>query len=117
MDSNLKRYAKNAKERLKNGFWSRETRDTANAVYSVSTVSVEEDGNSSEQYSVDSYKQEQEFLNKVREINSSEKVVLNPLMLLADKDKMKAMTPQEKQTYLLKLSSKYAKALEKIREE
>ncbi len=116
----LKEYARQAKERMKNGFWQEakkaveDKKQQAKSLGLDSVKVVEEERRKTVRriYDEQGYLEDQAFYNKVVEILESKDIVTNPLTRLADKEAMEQMTPNEKQTYLLKLSARFQKVVE-----
>jgi hypothetical protein len=116
----LKEYAKRAKERMKNGFWSDAKKDVEDKkqqakVMGLDTVKVvEEERRKTVRriYDEQGYLEDQVFYSKVVEILQSKDTVTNPLTRLADKQLMQTMSPTERQTYLIKLSARFQKVVE-----
>ncbi len=117
----LKHYARLAKERMKNGFWTNtkaqleHTREVAATVGLDATKVAHQQReritsmiNTPEQYIED-----EQFYAKVVDILSSQGTVTNPLMLLADKQLVDNMSPYDKQAYFLKLSTRYQQAVDR----
>jgi hypothetical protein len=116
----LKEYARKAKERMKNGFWSDAKRDVEYKkqqakVMGLDAVKVVEDERRKTVrriYDEQGYMEEQAFYNKVVEILESKDTITNPLTRLADEALMQSMSPTERQTYLIKLSARFQKVVE-----
>ncbi|MBR2975124.1 MAG: hypothetical protein IKC47_05225 [Clostridia bacterium] len=116
----LKEYAKKAKERMKNGFWteakqSLEVKKQQAKQQGLDCVKVVEDERRKTVrriYDEQGFLEEQAFYDKVVEILQSKDTVTNPLARLADKQLMQDMTPVERQTYLIKLSARFQKVVE-----
>ena len=116
----LREYAKKAKERMKNGFWSQAKQDVEEkkrqakiaGVDCVKLVEEERRKTVRRIYDEQGFLEEQTFYNKVVEILESEDIVTNPLARLADRELMEQMTPGEKQAYLIKLSARFQKVVE-----
>ncbi|MCM1043628.1 MAG: hypothetical protein NC350_05470, partial [Corallococcus sp.] len=66
-------------------------------------------------YDAEAYYEEEQFYNKVVQIMESKETVVNPLALLADADLIANMTEYEKQSYLVKLSGRFQRAVEKYK--
>ena len=116
----LKEYAKKAKERMKNGFWSQAKQDVEAkkeqaklmGVDCVKLVEEERRKTVRRIYDEQGFLEEQLFYNKVVEILESKDTITNPLARLADKEAMEQMSSSEKQTYLIKLSARFQKVVE-----
>lgn len=123
MESTFKEYAKRAKERMKSGFWENAKRSLEHEKEVAATLGLNQRQVCEEQrqklqrqiYDYDGFCEEQEFYSKVVAILTSDEIVSNPLMRLADQNYMQTLTPQERQVYISKLASKYRQAVEKYR--
>ena len=121
--STFKEYAKRAKERMKNGFWEQakqniQTEQQVAATLGLNARKVSEEERRKLQrqiYDYDGFCEEQEFYAKVVEILTGDELVSNPIMRLADQDYMAHLSPQERQTYISKIATKYREAVEKYR--
>ena len=124
-NSLFKAYAKQAKKRLKEGFWS----DVKNQRNYFELVAATNGG--SADFAVNRQKQalknqlynrehsaEEEFYRRVCGILSGDEVVTNPIARLMDSEAAAQMSPQQKNTYMLQLSAKYQRcgALRKRKE-
>ncbi len=121
MSNTFKEYAKRAKERMKNGFWEQARQNLQHEREVAATLGLNERQVSEEQhlklqkqiYDYDGFCEEQEFYGKVVAILTSNEVISNPIMRLADQKYMENLTPKEKQAYIAKLAAKYRAAVEK----
>lgn len=117
-NSLFKAYAKQAKKRLKEGFWS----DVKNQRNYFELVAATNGG--SADFAVNRQKQalknqlynrehsaEEEFYRRVCGILSGDEVVTNPIARLMDSEAAAQMSPQQKNTYMLQLSAKYQRGL------
>lgn len=117
-NSLFKAYAKQAKKRLKEGFWS----DVKNQRNYFELVAATNGG--SADFAVNRQKQalknqlynrehsaEEEFYRRVCGILSGDEVVTNPIARLMDSEAAAQMSPQQKNTYMLQLSAKYQRAV------
>ena len=119
--STLKDYAKRAKERMKNGFWEQAKAELAHEKQVAATLGISPHKVAEEQhrklqrqiYDYDGFCEEQEFYAKVVAILTSNETISNPLMRLADQEYMSKLTPEQRQTYIQKLSQKYRQAVDK----
>lgn len=119
--STYKEYAKRAKDRMKNGFWEKAKQDILTEKQVAATMGISERKVGEEQhrklerqiYDFNGFCEEEEFFAKVAEILSSKETVSNPIMRLADKDYMLKLSPQDRQTYISKLASRYRQAVDK----
>lgn len=111
-NSLFKAYAKQAKKRLKEGFWS----DVKNQRNYFELVAATNGG--SADFAVNRQKQalknqlynrehsaEEEFYRRVCGILSGDEVVTNPIARLMDSEAAAQMSPQQKNTYMLQLSA------------
>lgn len=119
----LKQYCKEAKKRLKQGFWSeyKENLDrelvraeqngiSQSKVKEYYTIRVSEDiKNTKDEF--------EEFYLKVKKLLDEEGEVSNAIGRLTDKDKFDSLSYEEKQRYTLNLSEKYLQAVERYRKE
>ena len=119
----LKQYCKEAKKRLKQGFWQnykdgleKELEKAEQSGLSVSKVK--------EYYTervvadIKNVKDDFEsFYLKVKKLLEEEGEVSNAIGRLTDKDAFDKMNYEEKQRYTLSLSEKYIKAVERYRKE
>ena len=124
MRGGFKHFAKEAKQRLVDGFWQN-VRDERMA----QLRSAEDDGQSAVPALVDyrekirnqiynkRYFEEEEFYQRVVKLLESETVVTNPLGALADKEYMDSLDAKQKQSYLYELSNKYLAACARYRKE
>ncbi len=119
--TSFKQYAKQAKERMKNGFWENAKQTLEKEKQVAATLGVSECVAVEEQkrklfcqiYNKTAFSEEEEFYQKVVEILQSEETVLNPIMRLADKSVLQTLSPTEKQTYLAKVAQRYREAVER----
>ncbi len=119
----LKQYAKEAKKRLKQGFWqayyknldnelarAKEVGISETAVKDYYTTKVTEDIRCSDLSG-------EEFYLKVKKMLDEEGDVGNAIGRLTDKKYYDSLTYEEKQRYTLTLSEKYLKAVERYNKE
>ncbi len=122
-EKTLKQYCKEAKNRLKNGFWQDYKRDL-----DLQLERAEKQGISAskvkEYYSQriandikNSQNENEEFYQKVKSILDTEGEVSNALGRLTDKEEFDKLSYEEKQRYTLQLSEKYVKAVERYNTE
>ena len=119
----FKEYCKDAKKRLKNGFWqdyrknlSEELLRAENSGLSPSKV---------KEYYVDKALvkvrnvngSQEDFYLKVKAILDKEGEVYNVIGMLTDKEYYETLSYEEKQRYTLSLSENYLKALERYKKE
>lgn len=119
----LKQYCKEAKKRLKQGFWQnyRNNLDEELARAELSGISSSK---IKEYYSCkitaqirNTQDEEEEFYLKVKKLVDEEGEVSNAIGRLTDKEHFESLSYDEKQRYNLNLSEKYLKALERYRKE
>ena len=115
----LKDYAKEAKKRLKSGFWQnyhselqKEVEKTGGEVIAVSKV-VEYYSSKAEKQMRGINPEEENFYQKVKELVSTEGEVPNAIGRLTDKKYYETLSYEQKQRYLLELSARYRSALER----
>jgi len=121
--STLKEYAKQAKDRLKNGFWENAKQNLQHEKEVAATMGLNprkvcEDQRQKLQrqiYDYDGFCADEEFFAKVEEILNSDVLISDPIMRLADKDYMEKLAPKEKQAYISKIAARYRQAVEKYR--
>lgn len=124
MRGGFKHFAKEAKQRLVEGFWQN-VREERRA----QMQSVKSDGQIPVPTLVDyrerirnqiynkRYFEEEEFYQRVVKLLESEKVVTNPLGALADKEYMDSLDAKRRQSYMYELSNKYLAACARYRKE
>lgn len=123
MNGSFKEYAKQAKERLKNGFWENAKSNLEREKQVAATLGLNQRQVCEEQrqklqkqiYDYDGFCEEQDFYAKVVAILDSNEVISNPIMRLADQSYMQTLSPKEKQVYVSKLAAKYREAVERYR--
>ena len=120
----LKDYAKKAKARMKSGFW-----EEINKKRQLDIDSAESAGKSKDvvlkeyrevltrQLFVQDSEEDELLYKKVCELLLEEAVILNPIGLLADKEKMSRMDESAKQQYILELSNKFKEMKERFYQE
>ena len=115
----LKDYAKEAKKRLKSGFWQnyhrelkKEVEKTGGEAIAVSKV-VEYYSSKAEKQMRGINPEEESFYQKVKELVSAEGEVPNAIGRLTDKEYYETLSYEQKQRYLLDLSARYRSALER----
>ena len=119
----LKDYCKEAKKRLKQGFWKtyhedlKAELDRAEEV-GVSSSKVKEYYSEKFNSSIKNVNNsEEEFYLKVKEILDNEGEVSNAIGRLTDKEYFNSLSYDEKQRYTLNLSERYVKAVERYNRE
>ena len=93
-NSELKKLAKSAKNRLKKGYWD--------GAVAAEIASARADGGIG-------YAAEEELYAKVREMLSSDECVLDPIGRLMDKERFEQMGYAERDRYVLELSKTYVR--------
>ncbi len=115
----LKQYCKEAKKRLKNGFWQNYQKDLSDHLnraeeQGISASKVKEYYSQRVANSFKNTKSEsEEFYLKVKSLLDEFGEVSDALGRLTDKEKFDKMSYEEKQRYTLDLSEKYVKAVER----
>ena len=122
-EKDLKTLAKEAKQRLKSGFWEKYQDDVMRSSQKARSEGV------SESFVISYYQQKSEpiirktlsekqsFYEKVKRILDEKGQVGNIISLLIDHDVFDSLTYDGKQKYLLELSNKYLEALERYNAE
>ncbi len=119
----LKQYCKEAKKRLKSGFWQNYhnnlDKEIARAEQSgISTSKVKEYYTVKITGDIKNTKDEfEEFYKKVKLLLDTEGEVSDAIGRLTDKEYFNSLSYEEKQRYSLSLSEKYLKAVERYRKE
>ncbi len=119
----LKQYCKEAKKRLKQGFWQNYHNNLNNEI-----ARAEQSGISSskikEYYAIkvsgdikNTKDEFDAFYIKVKKLLDEEGEVSNAIGRLTDKDYYESLSYEEKQRYTLSLSEKYLKAVERYKKE
>ena len=119
----LKQYAREAKKRLKSGFWQDYKRDLTEGMEraekaGISTSKVKE-------YYIERVSQnlrntteeKEEFYLKVKKLLQEEGEVPNAIGRLTDVEYFKTLSYEEQQRYTLSLSEKYLQAVERFNRE
>ena len=119
----LKQYCKEAKKRLKSGFWERYRENLEKELEQAKTIGVPESKvREYFTYSVvndieEKKDDEQNFYNRVKSLLDTEGEVSNVIGRLTDKEYYERLSYEEKQRYNLTLSERYLKALERYKKE
>ena len=119
----LKQYAKEAKQRLKNGFWQNYHKDLDEKIERASEAGiapskVKEYYNYVVSENIKSRKDdEDEFYYKVKKILDEEGEISDAIGRLTDKKEFENLSYAEKQKYTLTLSERYLKAVERYNKE
>ena len=119
----LKQYCKEAKKRLKQGFWQNYQKNlneeiaiaqksgvSASKVKEYFAYKVSDDINSI-------HNEEEEFYDKVKKLLEEEGEVSNAIGRLTDKEYYKTLSYDEQQRYNLSLSERYLKAVKRYYKE
>ena len=124
MRGGFKHFAKEAKQRLVDGFWQNVREERM-----AQLRSAEGEGQSAVPALVDyrekirnqiynkRYFEEEEFYQRVVKLLECETVVTNPLGALADKEYMDSLDAKQRQSYLYEISNKYLAACARYRKE
>lgn len=123
MEKSLKQYCREAKKRLKQGFWQKYQTDLSGKLdkaqkdgYSVSKV--KEYYNLQVSGSIkNSDVESQEFYLKVKKILDEEGEISNVISRLTEREYYKTLSYEEQQRYNLDLSERYLKAVERYNKE
>ena len=119
----FKEYCKDAKKRLKNGFWQDYRKNLSEELLraennGLSPSKVKEYYADKALVKVRSVSgSEEDFYLKVKAILDKEGEVYNVRGMLTDKDYYETLSYEEKQRYTLSLSENYLKALERYKKE
>ena len=119
----LKQLCKEAKQRMKSGFWQRYRENLNKELESAKNTGVPESKvREYFTYKVitgieDKKDSEQEFYSKVKNLLDTEGEVSNIIGRLTDKEYYQTLSYEEKQRYSLSLSERYLKALERYKKE
>lgn len=119
----LKQYCKEAKKRLKNGFWQNYQKNLSENIEraekaGISTSKVKEYYAERVSENIKSQMEEkEEFYQRVKKLLTEEGELPNAIGRLTDHEYYKSLSYEEKQRYTLSLSEKYLHALERFRKE
>lgn len=119
----LKQYCREAKKRLKSGFWEKYRENLEKELEQAKTIGVPESKvREYFTYTVtngieEKKDSEQDFYIKVKTLLDSEGEVSNVIGRLTDKEYFDTLSYEEKQRYSLTLSERYLKALERYKKE
>ena len=119
----FKEYCKDAKKRLKNGFWEDYRKNLSEELLRAENNGISP--SKVKEYYVDKVSvnvrktngSEDEFYLKVKSILDKDGEVYNVIGLLTDKEYYETLSYEEKQRYTLSLSESYLKALERYKKE
>ena len=118
---NFRNMAKEAKARLKNGFWENYRRDLAGELARAKSEGL--NASKVERYFAGKITytirggDDDGFYEKVKRLLLAEGEVSDAIGRLTDKEEFEKLSYEEKQRYTLRLSEKYLKALERFRRE
>ena len=119
----LKQYAREAKMRLKNGFWKTYKENLDTEIQKAKEVGVEK-SKVIEYYTAKTKEdlkspkeREEDFYQKVKKILDEEGEISNVLGRLTDLEVYNNLSYEDKQRYNLSLSSRYLKAVERYEKE
>lgn len=119
----LKQYAREAKKRLKSGFWQDYMKDLGEKIEKASEAGVAP-SKVKEYYTYvvsenikNRKDDEEEFYLKVKKILDEEGEISDAIGRLTDKEVFNNLSYNEKQKYTLTLSERYLKAVERYKEE
>ena len=119
----LKQYCREAKKRLKKGFWQSYQKDLDEGIEraekaGISTSKVREYYAERVSENIKNKKEEKEdFYQKVKKLLIEEGEVSNAIGRLTDKEYFNTLSYEEKQRSTLSLSEKYLEAVERFRKE
>jgi hypothetical protein len=119
----LKQYCKEAKKRLKSGFWQSYYKNLDDNIKNaqlagISTSKVKEHYAERVTETIKNHGDErEEFYEKVKRLLESEGEVPNAIGRLTDTEYFNTLSYEEKQRYTLTLSEKYLQAVERFRKE
>ena len=120
----LKELAKEAKQRLKTGFWQDYKRNLDKEIerakengYSESKVKEYYTHQVEKTVKIGTNEEDEFFYKKVKKLLDEEGEVSNALGRLANSEETEGMSYDQKQRYYLKLSERYLKAVERYNKE
>lgn len=121
-EKTLKEYCKDAKKRLKSGFWQQCYKGIDQEINraeqeGLSSSKVKEYYVGRVEESIKSVDNDDEFYETVKAILISEGEIPNAIGRLTDKEYFETLTYEEKQRYTLSLSERYIKAVERFNKE
>ena len=119
----LKQYCREAKKRLKAGFWQNYQKDLNEGLERAKTAGIST-SKVKEYYTErvsdtlkNSSEEKEEFYKKVKKLLEEEGEVPNAIGRLTDEEYYKTLSYEEQQRYTLSLSEKYLQAIERYRKE
>ena len=120
-EKDLKTLAKEAKQRLKTGFWQKHKEEVIKSTDSARQEGIAESVVIDYYQSIDLPSKKTRstvcFYDKVRQILDEKGQVSNILSLLVDHEEYDFLSYDNKQKYMLELSSKYLEALDRYNAE
>lgn len=120
-EKTLKQYCKDAKNRLKKGFWQEYRKELSDKIEIAEKegISVSKVKEYYAKKTADEIKKttDDEFYYKVKKLLEEEGEVSDAIGRLTDKDYFENLSYEEKQRYTLTLSEKYVKAVERYKTE
>ena len=119
----LKEYCKEAKKRLKSGFWKNYRKDLNQEIKKAEQVGI--NASKVRDYYASKFENtikapkttDEEFYKKVKDLLDNEGEVSNAIGRLTDKEYFNSLSYEERQRYTLSLSEKYVKAVERYKKE
>ena len=122
MEKTIKTLAKEAKSRLKNGYWQEYEERVEKAIVKAKAEGVEK-RKVAEYFSYATEKQiksgesDEGFYLKVKELLESEETLINPIGKLTDKEYFNTLDYASRQRYIFTLSEKFRRAQERYNKE
>lgn len=124
MEKSFKTLARDAKKRIKSGFWENSKDDLKEFVSlaeksGLNTSKVERyyTGKISDSIKGERDKQDEEFYEKVKQLLLKEGEVSDAIGRLTDRERYQSLSFEERQRYTLELSERYLRALERFKKE
>lgn len=124
MEKSFKMLARDAKKRIKSGFWENSKDDLKEFVSlaeksGLNTSKVERyyTGKISDSIKGERDRQDEEFYEKVKQLLLKEGEVSDAIGRLTDREHYMSLSFEERQRYTLELSEKYLRALERFKKE
>lgn len=124
MEKSFKMLARDAKKRIKSGFWENSKDDLKEFVSlaeksGLNTSKVERyyTGKISDSIKGERDKQDEEFYERVKQLLLKEGEVSDAIGRLTDREHYMSLSFEERQRYTLELSEKYLRALERFKKE
>ena len=119
---NFRSVAREAKARLKNGFWENYRQDLAGELARAKSEGLNESKveryfAGKVTYTIRGGGEDDEFYERVKKLLLSEGEVSDAIGRLTDKEEFSRLSYEDRQRYTLRLSERYLKALERFRRE